>query len=64
MPWFYFIPYKLTSSMEQKAKPRFADFKFWNVLLYLALGLIVLGMVAAFIILPMVLSMREAIPAG
>jgi hypothetical protein len=64
MPWFYFIPYKLTSSMERKARPRFADFNIWNMLLYIVLGLIVLGMFAALVILPTILAMQETIPGG
>ncbi len=64
MPWFYFIPYKLSSTAESRARPRLFNFKLGDVLLYLAVSLILLGLFAAFVVIPTVMALRETVPAG
>jgi hypothetical protein len=64
MPLFYLIPFKLQSDAEHKINPPPVDFKWSNVLLYGAVALLILAMFAVFIVLPAILSMRAAVPAG
>ncbi len=62
MPLFYFIPFKLQSDAERKARPRIVDFEWRNVLLYVVLGLMFLALFGVFIVLPAILAMQEAMP--
>lgn len=64
MPWFYFIPYKLESDMERKSRPRIVEGSFWNGVLYVTIGLILVGMAAAFVILPAVMAMGAGAAGG
>lgn len=65
MPMFYFVPFKFKSSAEGKSDLPVVDLGSpRDMFFYVLMGLILLGMFAAFIVVPAILVMRQAIPAG
>lgn len=65
MPLFYFLPFKFKSDVERAKETRIIDFgPARDMILYAVIGLLLLGLFAAFIIFPAILAMREAAGAA